>query len=179
MLLPIHFTEISSYVILLFLLLNEEKFSCFHFFKVGGLKIMNAGVLEAEHCEFVVSKKVLAFTSTDRQMDFPQVETQSYTGKRRSQQAFQSWFGSSPLVLTPQKFIFRKHLLPNGKLARSNAWDCWHWNNQSLLKIEKTFPPIICLDMSQRTPNRKAIFKFDFVQNILAILIPYLLCVQD
>ena len=31
------------------------------------------------------------------------------------------------------------------------------------------FPPIICLDMSQRTPNRKAIFKFDFVPNILAM----------
>lgn len=40
MLLLVHFTEISSYVILLFLLLNEEKFSCFHFFKVGDLKIM-------------------------------------------------------------------------------------------------------------------------------------------
>ena len=49
---------------------------------------MNAGVLEAEHCEFVISKKVLACTNTDRQMDFQQVETESYTGERSSQQAF-------------------------------------------------------------------------------------------
>lgn len=49
---------------------------------------MNAGFLEVEHCEFVISKKVLVFTNTDRQMDFQQVETQSYTGERSSQQAF-------------------------------------------------------------------------------------------
>lgn len=47
------------------------------------------------------------------------------------------------------------------------------------LKLKKFFYPISCLDVPQRTPNRKAIFKFDIVQNILATLIFYLLCVQD
>lgn len=44
---------------------------------------MNAGFLEVEHCEFVISKKVLVFTNTDRQMDFQQVETELHWRKEQ------------------------------------------------------------------------------------------------
>lgn len=80
------------------------------------------------------------------------------------------------LVLTSQKCIFRKHLLPSGELQEAALEDvdavtraCW--------KHKKCFP-VSCLDMSQRTINKMQ-FEFDIVQNILVTVISYLLCIQN
>lgn len=139
---------------------------------------MNAGILKEEHCEFLISRRYWGSPTWTGRYISNKWKHRTILAKGAASKNFNHDLAQPMLILTSPKCIFRKHLLPSGELWRSNIRGCWHQSNPSLLKTYM-FYPVGRLNVSQRTTNDKAIFKFDVAPNIPATLTCYLLCIQD
>ena len=81
---------------------------------------MNASILEEEHCEFVISKRYWHLQTLTGRYIFNKWKHRTILAKGAVSKYFNHDLAQSLLVLTSQKCIFRKDLLPSGKLAGSN-----------------------------------------------------------